>query len=687
MEQSTLFDSHHKGKLVTSFGGGDVDSSKTGKARFATVMVREEDDVVQARRLRGTEPVVKSTQLRPLASWKALSPVLYHPQRPSWSTSLSAKEIDDSEQEYFSKWVKTIYDHYEPASLTPFEHNLEVWRQLWRVIEQSDVILLTADCRNPLFHISQSLVHELMSSNKPLVIVMTKTDLVSQQHVEKWTAFLKKVFPFAVISPFSSRGPLSESDQNKLKGGVSSRRKVLKVKPKYERAKSYLEYLLNVCTERTGIDYSVAVDTSDKPLVHGKSKATPAYKRKYNLSIGILGHPNTGKTSLLNALVGRKVASVSKTAGHTKYLQHIPLDGAYDGVCLIDCPGLIFPLEQPRFMGELLGLYPIAQVREPYSAIRYAFEYLPLVKLYIVTKPDWYEEEDEWNPVMFCEALAEKKGYLLAQGGAPDNMRAGLEVLRDICDGIVALCFEPPVNAVPISEMKAVPHTLEVESIVGESTAPGEDMEEREQYNTNSRYREEGYWDRRFKTESEYEWLCGFHDVAEMLMRDVRREQSIMILGCGNSPFSAQLADAGFSNITSVDYSATVVKNMREKYAVTHPGLKWEKSDVRDLHEFDDRTFDVVVDKACFDALVCDEGDPWHPNERTVADMTAAVRATSRVLKNTGTFISIGFQQPHFRKRYLKLESDCFGWENNMQTFPIDVGLGYFYTRCKKSKT
>jgi large subunit GTPase 1 len=36
--------------------------------------------------------------------------------------------------------------------LTPFEKNLEVWRQLWRVIERSDVVAQVVDARDPLFY-------------------------------------------------------------------------------------------------------------------------------------------------------------------------------------------------------------------------------------------------------------------------------------------------------------------------------------------------------------------------------------------------------------------------------------------------------------------------------------------------------------------------------------------------------
>jgi len=41
--------------------------------------------------------------------------------------------------------------------ITPFEKNLEVWRQLWRVIERSQVIVQIIDARDPLLFRSKDL--------------------------------------------------------------------------------------------------------------------------------------------------------------------------------------------------------------------------------------------------------------------------------------------------------------------------------------------------------------------------------------------------------------------------------------------------------------------------------------------------------------------------------------------------
>ena len=400
---------------------------------------------------------------------------LDHPVRPPWTPSMSKQEVEEQEERYFSEWAAKIHA-LEGVEVTPFELNLEVWRQLWRVCEFSDAILLVADVRYPIFHIPPSLVRHLRlpmhtssegsSTAIPrpptLVIVLNKVDLVSEAHVTAWTAYLKKVYPDVEVVPFSSKPPPSE---HRGKGGLTNRRRQLKKKYGKQTAAAHL----NTSVRRILAAAMREIGNGERlDSIHQNSTEEG---RKF--SIGLIGQPNTGKTSLLNAISGRKVASTSRTAGHTKHLQHILIeytagtDASFGRDCLhlppappggcflIDCPGLVFPRAVPRCLAEILGMHPLAQVREPFTAIRYLAERIPLEKMYKLKMPDWYDDEDiesslkdpshsRWTPQAIAEALAEQKGYMIGKGGIPDRQRAGLEILRDTVDGIVLLAFKPP---------------------------------------------------------------------------------------------------------------------------------------------------------------------------------------------------------------------------------------------------
>lgn len=54
-------------------------------------------------------------------------------------------------------YVARRLESEEGLIVTPFEKNLEVWRQLWRVLERSDVIVQVVDARDPLFYRSEDL--------------------------------------------------------------------------------------------------------------------------------------------------------------------------------------------------------------------------------------------------------------------------------------------------------------------------------------------------------------------------------------------------------------------------------------------------------------------------------------------------------------------------------------------------
>lgn len=91
-------------------------------------------------------------------------------------------------------------------------------------------------------------------------------------------------------------------------------------------------------------------------------------------TIGLVGYPNVGKSSTINALLKGKKAAVSDTPGKTKHYQTLFVD---DDLLLCDCPGLVFP-SFVSTRGELIlnGILPIDQMRdyvEPINLISFCY--------------------------------------------------------------------------------------------------------------------------------------------------------------------------------------------------------------------------------------------------------------------------------------------------------------------------
>ncbi|CAM4596651.1 unnamed protein product, partial [Lepidochelys olivacea] len=81
------------------------------------------------------------------------------PRRPSWDRRTSAEKLKQAERESFLEWRRQLVQLEEEQKLilTPFERNLDFWRQLWRVIERSDIVVQIVDARNPLLFRCQDL--------------------------------------------------------------------------------------------------------------------------------------------------------------------------------------------------------------------------------------------------------------------------------------------------------------------------------------------------------------------------------------------------------------------------------------------------------------------------------------------------------------------------------------------------
>ena len=74
------------------------------------------------------------------------------PRRPIWNSQTTKEELDRAEKDSFLKWRRELAEAEEDSGkvFTPFEKNIEFWRQLWRVIERSDLVVQLVDARRPL---------------------------------------------------------------------------------------------------------------------------------------------------------------------------------------------------------------------------------------------------------------------------------------------------------------------------------------------------------------------------------------------------------------------------------------------------------------------------------------------------------------------------------------------------------
>ena len=123
------------------------------------------------------------------------------------------------------------------------------------------------------------------------------------------------------------------------------------------------------------------------------------------------------------------------------------------------------------------------------------------------------------------------------------------------------------------------------------------------------------------------------------------------MLGCGNSKMSEDMFEDGYQHITNVDISFTVIKQMQEQYKEKIPQLTFKQMDARSLQS-QDGVFDVVIDKACFDAILC--GDNSKPNSE------AMLNEVHRVLSPNGVYICVTYGVPKSREDYFKQKQ--FDW-------------------------
>lgn len=169
---------------------------------------------------------------------------------------------------------------------------------------------------------------------------------------------------------------------------------------------------------------------------------------------------------MLNAVLGRKAVSVSRTPGHTRYFQTHFLTPT---VRLCDCPGLVFPSRAPRELQVLAGVYPISQLQEPYSAVGFLASRLPLPSLLGLRPPS---NPAGWTAWDICEAWAEKRGYRTARAARHDVYRAANSILRMAASGQLLLQMEPPGYSNQCAHWRSHPDTSGLRSLLVSGPTP-----------------------------------------------------------------------------------------------------------------------------------------------------------------------------------------------------------------------
>lgn len=118
------------------------------------------------------------------------------PRRPKWTPDTTAEDLHTQENLSFLEWRRGLaqLQENEEVLMTPYEKNLEFWRQLWRVVERSDVIVQIVDARNPLLFRSEDLEKYVkeVSPNKMNMVLVNKADFLTQQQRCVWASYFDK---------------------------------------------------------------------------------------------------------------------------------------------------------------------------------------------------------------------------------------------------------------------------------------------------------------------------------------------------------------------------------------------------------------------------------------------------------------------------------------------------------------
>lgn len=174
------------------------------------------------------------------------------------------------------------------------------------------------------------------------------------------------------------------------------------------------------------------------------------------ISVGLIGYPNTGKSSIINTLRKKKVCTVAPIPGETKVWQYITL---MKRIYLIDCPGIVPPSKSDSEEDILLrGVVRVENVEHPaqyVAAVLRRTQPKHIERTYEIKHSDYNDD-----PIEFLSIIARKGGRLL-KGGEADVDGVAKMVLNDFLRGKIPWFSPPPSRKAGETEAEAVQTGIE----------------------------------------------------------------------------------------------------------------------------------------------------------------------------------------------------------------------------------
>ena len=281
------------------------------------------------------------------------------------------------------------------------------YKEFKKVVDNSDVVLEVLDARDPLgcrcFKVEEAVLSA--GSNKKIVLVLNKIDLVPATVVEKWLKHLRNEFP-TIAFKASTQTQKQHLAQSKVPTSIAS--EGLLSTSQCMGAATLMKLLGNYCRNK---DIKTAI------------------------TVGVVGFPNVGKSSLINSLKRSRSCTVGATPGVTKNVQEVQLD---KHVKLLDSPGIVMDSgtsDSSIILRNCVKIESLHDLVTPVETILRRCNKKQVMQKYRI--PD-YDNTQEF----LCE-LAKRMGKL-KKGGVPDVNAAAKAVLGDWNSGKIVFYTHPP---------------------------------------------------------------------------------------------------------------------------------------------------------------------------------------------------------------------------------------------------